>query len=80
MGRPPKSNIPVQQNTQNSLSVSEDLLDIHGAMSLLKVKSRQTMYTLIDRDKLPYVRVGGQLRFIPSSLMEWVRQRETHSA
>lgn len=58
----------------------EELLDIQGAMKLLKVKSRQTVYTLIDRDKLPHVRIGGQLRFIPSSLMEWIRQKENRSA
>ena len=78
MGRKPKPQ--PQDNVQISLVVPEDLLDIQGAMKLLSVKSRQTMYTLIDRDKLPHVRVGGQLRFIPSSLMEWIRQRENRSA
>ena len=78
MGRKPKPQ--PQDNVQISLVVPEDLLDIQGAMKLLSVKSRQTMYTLIDRDKLPHVRVGGRLRFIPSSLMEWIRQRENRSA
>ena len=78
MGRPPKSSS--QPDVRAFLNEPEDLLDIQGAMKLLKVKSRQTVYTLIDRDKLPHVRIGGQLRFIPSSLMEWIRQKENRSA
>jgi excisionase family DNA binding protein len=78
MGRPPK--LHPQSDARAFLNEPEDLLDIQGAMKLLKVKSRQTVYTLIDRDKLPHVRIGGQLRFIPSSLMEWIRQKENRSA
>jgi excisionase family DNA binding protein len=35
-----------------------------------------TLYTWVTRRKIPFVKVGGALRFRPSALQEWLRQRE----
>jgi excisionase family DNA binding protein len=52
----------------------EDLLDIDGLMCVLKVKSRQTVYKLI-KSGLPAVYIGGQLRFVPSDVAQWVHEQ-----
>ena len=49
----------------------EDLLDIDGLMNVLQIKSRQTVYKLM-KSGLPAVYIGGQLRFIPSEVAQWV--------
>jgi excisionase family DNA binding protein len=35
-----------------------------------------TLYTWVTRRKIPFVKVNGALRFRPSALEEWLRQRE----
>jgi excisionase family DNA binding protein len=35
-----------------------------------------TVYTWVTRRKIPFIKVGGALRFRPSALQEWLRQRE----
>ena len=54
----------------------EDLLDIDGLMGVLQIRSRQTVYKLM-RSGLPAVYIGGQLRFIPSEIAQWVHEQRT---
>ena len=54
----------------------EDLLDIDGLMGVLQIRSRQTVYKLM-RSGLPVVYIGGQLRFIPSEIAQWVHEQRT---
>ena len=35
-----------------------------------------TIYTWVTRRKIPFVKVGGALRFRPSALEAWLRNRE----
>jgi excisionase family DNA binding protein len=35
-----------------------------------------TVYTWVTRRKIPFIKVGGALRFRPSALQDWLRQRE----
>ena len=35
-----------------------------------------TIYTWVYRRKIPFLKVGGALRFRPSALQDWLRQRE----
>jgi excisionase family DNA binding protein len=35
-----------------------------------------TIYTWVTRRKIPFVKVGGALRFRPSALKDWLRQHE----
>ncbi|WP_201375377.1 helix-turn-helix domain-containing protein [Ktedonobacter robiniae] len=64
-----------QPNDAHPILNLEKLLDIHGVMEYLSV-SRQTVYMLIDQEGLPVVRVGAQLRFIPSSVQRWLLSRQ----
>lgn len=52
----------------------EDLLDIDSLRSVLKIRSRQTVYKLM-RSGLPAVYIGGHLRFIPSEVAQWVHEQ-----
>lgn len=71
MPHPPKS----QSKELQPVPDLEKLLDIHGLMSYLGV-SRQTVYMLMEQEGLPVVRVGAQLRFIPSSIQRWLLSRQ----
>ena len=43
--------------------------------------SRAMLYRLVKEGKIPYVRMGGMLRFHPDDLREWVEtQRRAHEA
>jgi excisionase family DNA binding protein len=55
-----------------SATLSEPLLNVRVAAELLSVSSR-TIYELVARGELPHVRVGGQIRFVPSALEQWLR-------
>ncbi len=46
------------------------LWDAREAASFLKV-SRSWIYARVERDEMPYIRVGGLIRFVPSQLRDW---------
>jgi len=46
------------------------LWDAPEAASFLKV-SRSWIYARVERDEMPYIRVGGLIRFVPSQLRDW---------
>jgi len=46
------------------------LWDAREAANFLKV-SRSWIYTRVERDEMPYIRVGGLIRFVPSQLRDW---------
>jgi excisionase family DNA binding protein len=54
-----------------SALTTQPLLSVPEAAQLLSVSVR-TVYTLVERDELPHVRVGGQIRFVPSVLEQWL--------
>ena len=55
-----------------SATLSEPLLSVRAAADLLNVSPR-TVYALVERGELPAIRVGGQIRFVPNTLEEWLR-------
>lgn len=55
-----------------SATLSAPLLTVRAAATLLDVSPR-TVYALVERGELPAIRVGGQIRFVPSTLEEWLR-------
>jgi excisionase family DNA binding protein len=55
-----------------SATLNEPLLNVRAAAELLSVSAR-TVYELVARDELPHVRVGGQIRFVPTTLEQWLR-------
>jgi excisionase family DNA binding protein len=50
---------------------AQPLLDVRETARFLNVSVR-TIYLLVSRDELPHVRIGGQLRFVPSVLDAWL--------
>ena len=46
------------------------LWDAREAASFLKV-SRSWIYARVERDEMPYIRVGALIRFVPSQLRDW---------
>src|SRR5262245_19830109 len=52
------------------------LWDIKRLCEFLDV-SESHAYNLLAKEGLPHVHVGGRLRFIPESVEDWVRSRET---
>ncbi len=42
---------------------------------MLRIKLT-TLYTWVARKKIPYLKVGAALRFRPSALEAWLRERE----
>jgi excisionase family DNA binding protein len=52
-------------------TTAQPLLSVREAAELLRV-SRRTVYTLVERDGLPAVRIGGLIRFVPSAVEEWL--------
>jgi excisionase family DNA binding protein len=53
----------------------EDLISAEEAARALGVKVR-TVYSWVDRGRIPFVKVGAALRFRPSALENWIRERE----
>ena len=51
------------------------LLSVSDVAILLGV-CKNTVYTLIDKKGLPYVRVGEQRRIHPDSLQTWLKENE----
>lgn len=54
-------------------TVSSKLLKVEEVAELLNV-SRRTVYTLVEIEKIPHAHVGGQIRFLPDVLDEWLRE------
>ena len=50
--------------------VRTPLWDAREAAVFLKV-SRSWIYARVERDEMPYLRVGGLIRFVPSHLRDW---------
>ena len=55
--------------------ISDKYLNVKEVSELLGISSA-TVYRLTENRKIPYLRVGGQIRFRKQSLDAWARQRE----
>lgn len=66
--------MPTSKHQEKLVPSLENLLDIDSLMTVLKVKSKQTVYKLIGSG-LPSVYIGGHLRFIPSEIAKWVHEQ-----
>jgi excisionase family DNA binding protein len=53
----------------------EKLLDPEAAAKILGIKTI-TVYKWVSERKLPFIKVGGALRFRPSALASWLEARE----
>jgi excisionase family DNA binding protein len=58
-----------------ALSVEEELVEPEEAAKILSVKTI-TVYKWVSERKIPFIKVGGALRFRPAALREWLRERE----
>ncbi len=48
-----------------------DVLDVPGAMSLLKL-GRSAVYDACGRNEIPHRRIGKHIRFSRSALLRWL--------
>lgn len=53
------------------MSETEDVLDVFGAMALLKL-GRNAVYDGCARGQIPHRRIGKLLRFSRSGLLRWL--------
>jgi excisionase family DNA binding protein len=53
----------------------EELLDSEAAAKVLGIKTI-TVYKWVTERKIPFLKVGGALRFRPSALEGWLKERE----
>jgi excisionase family DNA binding protein len=53
----------------------EELLDAEAAAKILGIKTI-TVYKWVSERKIPYLKVGGALRFRPSALEDWLINQE----
>jgi excisionase family DNA binding protein len=53
----------------------QPLLTIQGVARVLGV-SRPTVYALMEREGLPYLKLGKSLRFSPPSVSTWLAEHE----
>jgi excisionase family DNA binding protein len=56
-------------------AIDEELIDPEGAAKILTVKTI-TVYKWVYERKIPFIKVGGALRFRPTALRDWLRHRE----
>lgn len=69
--------LPVQDEQAPVLQV-EPLITIEAITRWLGV-TRPTIYALMERDGLPYIKIGKSLRFSPPSVRAWLAEHEhTH--
>jgi excisionase family DNA binding protein len=76
--------VPVPAATGLALTSVSRLWDVKGLCSFLNV-SKSQVFKLIAEAGLPHVHIGGNLRFVPESIQDWVLEREmvreqTHDA
>lgn len=50
------------------------LYDMEDVCAFLKI-GKSTLYRLIKEERIPYIKVGGSVRFIEEQLVEWVKSR-----
>lgn len=63
------------EGDQEVRMVDDEMLTYQGASELLGVKVN-TLYSMVARGQLPFVRMGPRLvRFSRAALLEWVRER-----
>ena len=53
----------------------EELMDPEAAAKMLGIKTI-TVYKWVTEPKIPFLKVGGALRFRPSASMPWLKERE----
>ncbi len=66
--------LPVQRDHEQNI-VLEPLLTIDAMMKMLGV-TRPTIYALMEREGLPYIKIGKSLRFSPPSVRTWLIEHE----
>lgn len=68
---------PQVEHRELAPSVDDDVLDVQGAMALLRI-GRNTVYRLCAENKIPHRRIGGaegrrgEIRFSRAALLRWL--------
>lgn len=62
-------------NVLAELFACTGLLCVPDVARILK-RSRPTIYRMVSEHEIPFLRIGGDLRFDPSSLMVWLSKKD----
>ncbi len=61
------------KHTETSSNVSEDILSVEEARNYLKI-GKSTLYNLVHRKGIPYMKRGKRLYFAKDELRQWVEE------
>jgi excisionase family DNA binding protein len=64
-----------QPETPYNPSFAERLLKLREVSDFLQI-SPSTVYRLVEERKIPFIRVGGAIRFKPRNILEWVERQQ----
>ncbi len=56
----------------NSIKLDENLITPDELIKILNLKNKRALYNLINRKKLPFLKIGGRLRFKLSDIEKWI--------
>ena len=57
---------------QNSDTVEKQFLNV-DQVGVLLGKAKQTIYGLVNRNKIPYYKVSGKLYFVEKEILDWIK-------
>lgn len=61
--------------TQSSpLTTIPTLMKVEDVAAYLKV-AKQSVYRWASNEKIPHLKVGGSLRFVPNEIQEWLAKK-----
>ena len=66
----------------SELTIAERIQASESALSLAELAnllgcSKSKLYTLIDNNRIPYMRLGSMIRFDPKITADWVRSKSS---
>ena len=55
----------------------QELLSVEEACTLLRIKSRSTLYSFIKTQRLPYIKIGKKTLFKKNELLKFLTKKST---
>jgi len=70
----------IENKQQNILDLlnrkhADELMDIDGIIEMTKL-AKQTIYQRVSNKSIPFVKIGGALRFRRSEILNWIEQKD----
>jgi excisionase family DNA binding protein len=70
------------QTSGNDYSIISDIQQFRKALLVTDLArilncSKQKVYTLVEKNSLPAIRIGSMIRFDPKTTAQWLRDKST---